>query len=104
MAAQAPKWLNIGLFAIGTPLILADAARTSEQLDAVDAQSGANAQRVQSCMAKTSEMISDPSLHKQVCECVVSKATRRGALDSYGRYDESKIVRITSECSRGDWD
>ena len=104
MGTQVPTWLGVGMLVVGTPLILMDAVGTSREIDALDSASSTGDARVRTCIERTAHLISIPEMHQRVCECVVEKATARGALDSFGGYDEAKLGQITSECLRGDWD
>ena len=101
---QVPTWLGVGVLVVGTPFILMDAASTSRELNALNAEQNAPDALVNMCMERTAHLMEDSPMHERVCECIVDKATARGALDDFGGYDEAKLEPITSECLRGDWD
>ena len=101
---QVPKGFGILFVLVGIPLILWSAAGTKKDLAALDASSNAPAARIERCVAKIAEFLPDESIRRPVCECVVAKATARGALGEYGSYDREALGPIIGECLRGDWD
>lgn len=103
-STQAPKGFGILFVLVGIPLILWNAAGTSDELDALNAKADTGGRRIEQCVANTAGLVSDPSLRRHVCECVVAKATARGALADFGGYDEAALDPIIGECVRGDWD
>jgi len=57
---------------------------------------------VKSCLEKTAGLVSIPSLRRDVCECMVEKATEQDALGEYGSYDEAVLGPIVDQCLQGD--
>lgn len=100
---QTPKGFGILFALVGIPLIIWSAMGTREELDALNASSSTSDARVEQCLAKTAEWVPDTSIRRPVCECVVAKATKRGAVTDYGGYDEERLGPIVDECMRGDW-
>ena len=101
---QAPKGFGILFALVGIPLIIWSAAGTNEELKALDAASNTPGARVEQCVANTAELLADTSIRRVVCECVVEKATARGALEDHGSYDREALEPIIGECMRGDRD
>jgi len=103
-STQVPKGLGIAIAIVGLPLILWDAAGTSDKLNDLRAASNSDERRIEQCMTKTAEMIPDASIGLTVCSCVVEKAKKRGAYTDHGSYDEALIGPIVNDCFRGDRD
>jgi hypothetical protein len=101
---QAPKGFGLLFVFVGIPLIIWNAAGTNRELEALDASSNTSGARIEQCIANTAELAPDLSIRRAVCECVVAKATARGALEKYGSYDRDALDPIVGECLRGDWD
>ena len=101
---QAPKGFGLFFLFIGIPLIIWNAAGANSELEALDASSNTTDARIEQCVANTAELVSDASVRRQVCGCVVGKAAARGALEEYGSYDSDALDLIIAECLRGDWD
>jgi hypothetical protein len=101
---QAPKGFGILFVLVGVPLIIWSAAGANEDLKALNASSNTRGARVEQCVANTAEVLEDTSIRRVVCECVVDKASARGALGDYGSYDRDALDPIIGECLRGDRD
>ena len=99
---QAPKGFGILFVLVGIPLIIWSAADANSELQALKAGSNPSDARVESCVAKTAHLVSIPSLRRDVCECVVERATEQDALGEYGSYDEAVLGPIVDQCLQGD--
>lgn len=98
---QAPKGFGLLFAIVGIPLIVWDAAGTSNELEALDASSSSENARIKACVTKTAKFGRDVSTHRQICGCIVKKAAERRAFKDYGAYDEALLEPIISECIRG---
>jgi hypothetical protein len=80
-----------------TWLVIWDASRTSDALDALD--SDAHASRYETCRDKSHEL--GLPLHKAqlFCRCVTNEAKKRGAERRDCSYDDAAITDITHMCA-----
>ena len=87
------KWLiPVLAVGVGVPLIFADAASTSAELDRLDSPE----QREAACRTRAEqlELADAPAM----CSCIVRKAQQRGVTELYGAYDESRLQPIIDSC------
>ncbi len=99
MGTRVPKGLGIGVMLVGVPLVLWSAASTSDELNALDAESSSREGRVEACIAKTGHLGIPPARHRDMCMCVVDKAQERGVAASYGSYDEAGLEKVVKSCA-----
>jgi len=93
------SWLFPLLFAaVGVPLIIADSASTSSDLNSLDRR--ANASREARCVGLIQQTRLSREPGQTLCRCVIREAQRRGADGPYGSYDEAKFPEVLDHCER----
>ncbi|OWQ91741.1 hypothetical protein [Sphingopyxis witflariensis] len=98
---QVPKGFGLLFAIVGIPLIVWDAAGTSNEMEALDASSSTENARIEACVTTAVKSGPDLSTHRQICGCIVKKAAERGAFKDYGAYDDALLEPIVDECMRG---
>lgn len=99
MGTQVPKGLGIGLMLVGVPLILRDAARTSDELNALNAEASSRESRVETCIQEIGPYDVPPSKQQDMCNCLVDTAAERGIIKRYGSYDEAGLEKVIKSCA-----
>lgn len=90
------SWLLPGLLAgMGVPLIIADAASTSSELDTLDRP--AEARREARCVGLVRQTGLSPEPGQTLCRCIVREARRRGVDGPHGSYD-ARLPEVIAYC------
>ena len=101
IGTQAPKGFGLLFVIVGIPLILWNASGTNSELEPLDASGSTESARIEACEAKAVKLEPNSSARRQLCGCIVKKASERGAFKDYGAYDEGLLEPIVGECMRG---
>lgn len=101
IGTQATKGFGLLFAIVGIPLILWNASGANSELAALDASSSTESARIEACEAKAIKLEPNSSARRQLCGCIVEKASERGAFKDYGAYDEGLLEPIVGECMRG---
>ncbi len=99
MGTQVPKRLGIGVMLVGVPLILWDASRTSDELNARNAEASSRDSRVETCIQEIGPYGVPPSKQPYMCNCLVDTAAERAITKRYGSYDEAGLEKVIKSCA-----
>lgn len=93
MGTQAPKYMGLIFTVIGVPLILWDADRTKDELDALAVTDN----RQEMCLEKTAHLAIPDHKRGDICRCMITEVDRRGIV--YRKGDSlSKLKPLVEGC------